>query len=426
MASINPGQRKYEEAKSILNLLLKSGHKAMLAGGCVRDRLLGIDPKDYDIATDALPSLVIQILQAKRWRVIPTGIDHGTVTVVGKFSSTEVTTLRADVETDGRKAIVAFGRSFEDDGARRDFTINSMFEDSEGKIYDYYGGKEDILNRRLRFVGDASQRIKEDYLRTLRLIRFHSRLGFAIDHGTIEAVAIHAKGLQIISQERITGELWGILEGRWVSSALMYLKSTQTFGEVFRGFVPPSDQICQQIATIESPSLDGKLLAEMRMAYLLSSLRKDGLHPSEKDVDHFLKDLKSSRQEIYRVEGFFELLHWQGNPKVDVKMDFLDHLEAKGVPLNQFSDIVVAFSKIIDPEAIHKLLECEVFDSHRRKSKIPITGHRLMQLFELPAGPELGHLLAELKRSYRRQEWSTDSEGLELAAQILKNKNERL
>ena len=121
--------------------------------------------------------------------VIPTGIDHGTVTVVGKHGAYELTSLRRDVETDGRRAVVSFGESFQEDSLRRDFSFNAMYEDAEGKLYDYHNGLEDLKNRRIRFVGDAQTRIKEDYLRIMRLFRFWARFDYEPDAATLDVIA---------------------------------------------------------------------------------------------------------------------------------------------------------------------------------------------------------------------------------------------
>ena len=164
--------RAYKDALKVLRSLEAAGYAARLAGGCVRDRLLGITPADYDIATGAEPGVVLQHFRTEGRTTVPTGIDHGTITVVMPSGPIEVTTLRKDVATDGRHAQVAFGKSFSDDAQRRDFTINAMFEDADGRIYDEAGGQADLQAKVLRFVGEASIRIREDYLRILRLFRF--------------------------------------------------------------------------------------------------------------------------------------------------------------------------------------------------------------------------------------------------------------
>lgn len=195
----------------ISTLLSGNGEEARLVGGCVRDQLIGIDPKDIDIATTALPEKVRDIFEAAGFKVIPTGLKHGTVTVVHDGIPYEVTTLRADVETDGRHAKVAYIRDWRHDAERRDFTINAMSVSADGRLHDYFGGYDDLMEGRVRFVGDAARRITEDYLRILRFFRFRARFGSAGDDSAIDAVATHASGLQGISVERIWMEMSKII-----------------------------------------------------------------------------------------------------------------------------------------------------------------------------------------------------------------------
>ena len=151
--------------------------RALIVGGAVRNGLLGEAVEDIDIATDALPERVIALAGAAGLRTVPTGIAHGTVTVIADGEGFEVTTFRRDVATDGRRAVVAFSDRIEDDAARRDFTMNALYADTEGRVIDPVGGLPDLAARRLRFVGDPDRRIAEDYLRILRFFRFHAHHG---------------------------------------------------------------------------------------------------------------------------------------------------------------------------------------------------------------------------------------------------------
>ena len=149
---------------------------ARFVGGAVRDTLLGIQVKDVDVATPLSPNEVIERLGAAQIRTVPTGIEHGTVTTVLPEGPVEITTLRRDVSTDGRRATVAFSKDWREDAARRDFTINALYADpSTLEISDFFGGLDDLAARRVRFIGDARQRIREDHLRILRYFRFQAR-----------------------------------------------------------------------------------------------------------------------------------------------------------------------------------------------------------------------------------------------------------
>jgi poly(A) polymerase len=181
-------------------------------GGAVRDTLLGGPVKDIDAATTHEPADVLAMLKAADIRTVPTGYDHGTITAVLPDGPVEVTTLRQDVSTDGRRATVAFARDWREDAARRDFTINALYVHPRTlEIFDWFGGLEDLAARRVRFIGDARQRIREDHLRILRYYRFQARFGSALDAEAEEACAELAPMLKGLSRERIGWELLTLL-----------------------------------------------------------------------------------------------------------------------------------------------------------------------------------------------------------------------
>ncbi|MFA9200242.1 MAG: CCA tRNA nucleotidyltransferase [Cypionkella sp.] len=181
-------------------------------GGAVRDTLLGLPVRDIDAATPLPPSETIERLAAAGIRTVPTGIDHGTVTASLPEGPVEVTTLRQDVSTDGRRATVAFARDWRDDAARRDFTINALYADpTTFELFDYFGGAEDLAAGRVRFIGDARERIREDHLRILRYFRFQARFGAALDAEAEAACAELAPSLKGLSRERVGWELLALL-----------------------------------------------------------------------------------------------------------------------------------------------------------------------------------------------------------------------
>jgi poly(A) polymerase len=181
-------------------------------GGAVRDTLLGTEVGDIDAATTLEPQEVMDRLKAAGTRVIPTGIDHGTVTALPGKGPVEITTLRQDVSTDGRRATVAFARDWSEDAARRDFTINALYADPQTlEIFDWFGGLTDLEHRRVRFIGDARQRIREDHLRILRYYRFQARFGAELDTEAEEACAELAPTLKGLSRERVAMELLNLL-----------------------------------------------------------------------------------------------------------------------------------------------------------------------------------------------------------------------
>ncbi len=198
--------------QDLMHVIAKAGGEARVAGGAVRNALLGEPVTEVDLATTLPPMAVKSCCETAGFKVVPTGIDHGTLTVVVHGTPFEVTTLRHDIATDGRRAHVKFTDNWQQDAQRRDFTINAMFADQQGKIYDYTDGYEDIQKRKVRFVGAARQRIMEDYLRILRFFRFHARYGnSAPDAKGLAACKNLRKGLATLSAERIRQEMLKLL-----------------------------------------------------------------------------------------------------------------------------------------------------------------------------------------------------------------------
>ncbi len=221
-------------AAPVLHGLNRAGYQALVVGGAVRNAVLGLPVSDVDIATDATPEQVMAMAAALGLRTIPTGIAHGTVTVMGL----EVTTFRRDIETDGRHAVVAFSSDIHQDAARRDFTMNALYVDAAGVVIDPLGGMDDLLARRLRFVGDAGQRIAEDYLRILRYFRFHAIYadqGFDAD--ILAAISNNLCGLETLSRERIGAEMRKLLGANDPAPSI----NTMTQTGVLRCILPGAD-----------------------------------------------------------------------------------------------------------------------------------------------------------------------------------------
>lgn len=212
MAEVLSADWMQREDLAALIAALGAGN-ARYVGGAVRDTLLGIAVKDIDIATPLVPAEVIDRLNAAQIRSVPTGIEHGTVTAILPGGPVEITTLRHDVSTDGRRATVAFATEWQDDAARRDFTINALYADpASGTVFDWFGGLADLSARRLRFIGDARQRIREDHLRILRYFRFQARFGSQpADPEAESACTDLAATLKGLSRERVGMEMLNLL-----------------------------------------------------------------------------------------------------------------------------------------------------------------------------------------------------------------------
>jgi poly(A) polymerase len=199
-----------DSLKAVISAL---DHEARIVGGAVRDSLLNLDVADIDLATPLLPDDVVLRLEHAGIKAIPTGIEHGTITAVSNGQTYEITTLRRDVSTDGRRATVAFSNDWIEDAARRDFTINALYADPEsGEVFDYFEGLADLAVPKVRFIGNANSRIAEDHLRILRFFRFHARFGAGeADDEAIAACSTAAKSLMALSRERIADEIMKLL-----------------------------------------------------------------------------------------------------------------------------------------------------------------------------------------------------------------------
>jgi poly(A) polymerase len=220
----------------LLAVLNRDGEEARVVGGAVRNALFRLPHGDIDIATTALPREVMRRAEAAGFKCVPTGVDHGTVTIVIASQPFEVTTLREDVETFGRRATVKFGRDWKRDAERRDFTMNALTVSADGTLHDHVGGLADIAARHVRFIGDAAARIAEDYLRILRFFRFHAYYG----EGHPDAAGLHAaivgrSGLAQLSRERVRMELMKLMVAPRAVPALVVMAEAGLIGPVLGG-----------------------------------------------------------------------------------------------------------------------------------------------------------------------------------------------
>lgn len=229
---------KAEGTQAVMSMLEAGGHAAYAVGGCVRNALLGEAVSDVDISTDARPRRVMALAEQAGLKAVPTGIDHGTVTLVAAGTGYEVTTFRADVETDGRRAVVRFADDIAEDAVRRDFTMNALYCDRYGALVDPLGGLPDLEARRFRFIEDAATRIREDYLRILRFFRFSAWYGdpeAGMDPEALAAIADNLDGLEQLSAERVGAELTKLLTAPDPLSAVAVMERTGVMARVLPG-----------------------------------------------------------------------------------------------------------------------------------------------------------------------------------------------
>ena len=224
--------------QAVCAALEAGGAQALFVGGCVRNALMGEPVRDIDISTDAVPERVIELAKAAGIKAVPTGIDHGTVTLVRDGIPHEVTTFRKDVETDGRRAVVAYSTCVREDAERRDFTMNALYARPDGTVIDPLGGLPDLRARRVRFIGDAGDRIREDYLRSLRYFRFHAWYGcedLGFDPEALAAISDNLDGLSTLSRERVGAELLKLLSAPDPAPAVAAMRTTGALGVILPG-----------------------------------------------------------------------------------------------------------------------------------------------------------------------------------------------
>jgi tRNA nucleotidyltransferase/poly(A) polymerase len=402
-------QRQYKDAVQALTSLEAAGFQARLAGGCVRDRLLGRSPADYDIATDARPDAVIRHFAAAGRRTVPTGIDHGTVTLVMPAGPIEITTLRTDVATDGRRAQVAFGRSFEEDAARRDFTINAMFEDARGTVYDFHDGAADLKAGCLRLVGDPVSRIREDYLRILRLFRFWARFGFAPEPKTLAAAAAEKAGLAVISQERISGELLKLLAGEHAHPALQAMAASGVLAAVVPELAAAPLPLASVLACWRAVRVQPGLAVLGGLAALGADLDAAG-------AAALGARLKLSTAEQKRLAVLPDLRRrlLQPLPDIAARLELGDLADAAAGALDafptMFAPVLATAPELTAP--LGAVLQELARHGPRRTARLPLDGKAVAAALGLAPGPALGDAVAALKRAYRNGEWTTREQGL--------------
>ncbi len=236
----------------VCQMLAGAGHQVLFVGGCVRNALLEEPVKDIDIATDALPEEVTQLAKRSQLKAIPTGLDHGTITVVSEGVPFEITTFRKDVETFGRHAVVAFSTDVTDDARRRDFTMNALYAQPDGTVVDPLNGLLDLQARRFRFIEDAAARIQEDYLRILRFFRFNAWYGSAdagLDSEALAAIAENLDGLSGLSRERVGAEMLKLLAATNPAFAVASMRNTGVLNAVLPG---SDDRVLASLVHLEA------------------------------------------------------------------------------------------------------------------------------------------------------------------------------
>jgi tRNA nucleotidyltransferase/poly(A) polymerase len=410
---------RHAEALQTLRLLEAAGHKARLAGGCVRDMVMGSSPKDYDIATSARPEVVMKLLAGHQLKVIPTGIDHGTVTLVMPHGNIEITTLRRDVSTDGRRAVVSYdGATFEEDAARRDFTMNALYQDQTGKIYDFHGGLDDIKARRLAFVGDPVTRIREDYLRILRFFRFWARFDLIPQPAALDAIRAEQNGLDAVSAERITHELTELLGCKAIAAPLTAMHQTGVMAHVLPGFPNkvPLAKIIPALDALQPVTPPWRWQARLAVILYFASSETS-------ELMRLKLSNKDRRAVLWGCDGF-DAIAAAGSEVADL-LSFVTRCdrEAGHGSLHEWlhpvwTQIAAHFNEAARDERLSKInsaLDAEKKFGARRTTPMPLTGKDVMETLGIYQGKRVGEILAALERAWLNGTWTTHAEGLALA-----------
>ncbi|WP_341814377.1 CCA tRNA nucleotidyltransferase [Wolbachia endosymbiont (group A) of Machimus atricapillus] len=384
------------ETSLIIDAIEKFGGEARLVGGCVRDSILQRDVHDIDLATNLLPDQVMKALKLRNIKTIPTGLKHGTITAILNQRSFEITTLRHDVKCDGRHAKVEFTNNWQADASRRDFTFNALYADKHGHIYDYFGGIEDLKARRLNFIGNAEDRIEEDYLRILRAFRFHAKICVGdLSDEILSVCKKHSHMIQNLSGERIRDEILKLLE---CNDPFPTLKSMQE-SDVLQKIIPKEVK-CE----ILSSSLLFGTDALVKLALLLRTTKNDRLSLGEY-VSKFLR--LSNKQKK-------KLLFLLSN---DIKTELSEKEQKKYISLfgrELYCDLV-KICGVKSGENVDKYIS---FANTFNIPKFPLSGDDLISIGHQP-GKSLGRSLELLKQHWEDSSYTLTKEELVLYAKSL-------
>ncbi|WID97973.1 CCA tRNA nucleotidyltransferase [Bosea vestrisii] len=365
---------------TLLAALNRDGEEARIVGGAVRNALLGEAVADIDIATTCLPDETMRRARAAGFKAVPTGIDHGTVTIVIDGTPFEVTTLRRDVETDGRHAVVAFGRDFREDALRRDFTFNALGLDAAGVLHDYADGLADLAARRVRFIGAASERIAEDYLRILRFFRFHARYGAGEpDRAALDACIAGRAGLDGLSRERVWAELRKLLAAPRAAETVQAMAGAGLLVPVIGG-VP---HLSRFAAIADAPG--DKVYPASRLAALAVTVGEDVLRLRER--------LRLSNAEFERIAGIAAALEALSGRETLPEIATLRHL-AHRIGTDAVAGGLVLSATAGRSADVHALIA----EMARTPPFLP-TGKDVLAL-GVNAGPRVGQVLGSAREAW--------------------------
>lgn len=378
------------ETQAVMLALTANGGAARFVGGAIRNTLLGHEVADIDIATPLEPQEVVRRLDTAKIASVPTGIAHGTVTAIANGKPFEVTTLRRDVSTDGRRATVAFSTDWAEDAQRRDFTMNALYANADGEIFDFNGGLADLEAGRVRFIGDAKARIREDYLRILRLFRFHAWYGKGeIDTEALHAAAAEKVGIAQLSGERIQTEILRLLAAENPVPMLRAMAASGILGDILPGtlnlvrlerlaaidaaqFLAP-DAVLRLAAILSDDIAQSQAIADRFKLSNADRARLEDIAGAKEKIVSYLS-IREVRKLLYRIgpERFKDrvFLRWAEDPK-----------DSNGIQWRTLLALADAWERPV----------------------FPLNGGNVMAA-GVPEGPLVGRILAEV------EDWWIDSD----------------
>ena len=394
----------WAETKSVFDAITSAGFAVRAVGGSVRNALLGEVVDEVDLATDAPPDGVIEASVRAGLNTIPTGLQHGTVTVLAGARAFEVTTLRRDVETHGRQATVAFTKDWVADAERRDFTMNALYADAEGAVFDPLGGYADLMARRVRFIGDPVARIREDYLRILRFFRINAQFGSQpYSRSGLQACVGERAGLGQLSAERVHGELLRLLVAPGAQPALRSMLEFGLLSGVLGGVPALSrfNRLVECESNVKAPA------EPMRRLFALAVM-------TEEDVARLAQHLKLSNAETKRLRTILTARSPVAGFELQAAKALLYELGGEA-----FGDVALMAATQARNET-DALAWVGAYDLPQRwdPPAFPIDGSDLIAM-GLPEGPELGELLLALESQWVEGDFSLGREALKQRARAM-------
>lgn len=370
-----PGWLQSQTTQALLGCIPNANETVRFVGGCIRDTLLGLPVKDIDIATLYSPQEMIKFIATKGFKVIPLGIEHGSILAIIDTQVFEITTLRKDVETFGRYAKVAFTDDWLEDAKRRDFTINALYLSPQGKLYDPWEGQKDLEHGIIKFIGNAEQRVQEDYLRILRFFRFLAHFGNeTIDFSSYEACRKFVSSLKLLSTERVHKEFFKLCSAPAPVFALQKMHEAKILGLFFPTEKIFNKEVMNRLIELEKKYIQLINLNPLRRFYLLhiTSSTEQDFFKFSKEEKNYLKTLKTLSEQNFFTDAIL-LYRYPKNLILDYRL-----IEAALTNDNSRIETLITFLETW------------------QRPFFPLKGDDILQ-FGIPAGPQIGKYLSEIE-----------------------------